>query len=80
MALIWRPLPVAICAAAIALGGALAPPPQAVALVPCGKSLSDSMPATGPSQPGQLRPERGPCDDSIPSSPQLQPPPLILPS
>ena len=78
MAFIRRLLPTAVCTAAIALSGALAPQ-SAFAHMPCGSSLKDSLPAAGPSHPGQFSPERGPCDDSVPSTPQLQPPALILP-
>ena len=79
MAFIRRLLPPAVCAAAIALSGALAPP-MAVAVVPCGTSLTNTLPAEDPSRPGQFSPERGPCDDSLPATPPLQPPALILPA
>ena len=79
MAFIRRLLPAAVCTVAMALSGAVASPPVA-ALVPCGFSLKGSPPADGPSHPGQFSPESGPCDDNVPSSPQLQPPALILPA
>ena len=62
-----------------AFSGALAPP-AATALVPCGTSLTVTLPAEDPSHPGQFSPERGPCDDSAPATPPLQPPALILPA
>ena len=68
-----------LCAAAMALSGAIAPQ-AAVAQVPCGTSLKDTLRGHEQSHPGQFSPERGPCEDSVPSSPQLQPPPLILPA
>ena len=61
----------------MALSGALVLPP-ASALVPCGSSLKDSLPAAGPSNPGQFSPERGPCDDSVPLLLTLTVPPGVL--
>jgi hypothetical protein len=76
--IIQRLLAAALCAAAMGLSGAYAPP-LAAAMVPCGTSLKDSMRADDPSHPGQFTPESGPCDDSLPSGPPAQAPPLILP-
>ena len=78
MAVIRPVVLTAICAAAMALSGVLAPP--AVAQVPCGSIQADAGPAAGPSHPGQVSPQRGPCDDSLPARPALQPPALILPA
>ena len=79
MAVIRRLMLTAICAVAIAVSGVSAPPPAA-ALVPCGSIQADAMPAADPSHPGQFSPQRGPCDDSLPARPALQPPALILPA